>query len=89
MAEYTPTTTDVDDSYVYGDSSGKPTHVLEAEFDRWYAAEKAKWQAEALRDAAGALRPYSVIRQAFAQDEGPRVGAYWLRDRADRIERGE
>lgn len=43
VADYTPTTEGVRDAY-RGEwvAAGRA-----AEFDRWYAAEKAKWQAEA------------------------------------------
>lgn len=55
-------------------------------FDRWLAAEKAKWQAQALRDAA------RYVGTGDAPVEIALGGADWVIDwlhvRADRIEKG-
>lgn len=58
MSKYTPTTDEVRDGFARSDY---PPEVLEARFDRWLAAEKAKWQAEAWE------RGYMF---AFAQERG-------------------
>ena len=44
---YTPTTDEVRDSFMHDDLTGTPDELIAEAFDRWYAAEKAKWQAEA------------------------------------------
>jgi hypothetical protein len=51
-----------------------------AEFDRWYAAEKAKWQAEALRDAADWLDSMQTREHGAVRD-----APLHLHQRADRI----
>lgn len=92
MSEYTPTTRTVRKAYALYWEPRFGTQYHEkclAEFDHWFAAEKAKLQAEALREAAAWLDSF----------EGPggrtslhdRVGRDLIRllgERADRIERG-
>jgi len=67
MTEYTPTTDDVrtrytDDRAGIGawtrcdESVERAVESANAEFDRWYAAEIARAKAEALREAAEAMR---------------------------------
>ena len=60
-------------------------------FDRWLAAEKAKWQAEALREAVRDARATWEGNWNLRDPRDPDV-AYsvdrWLEIRADRIEKG-
>lgn len=60
------------------------------DFLAWLAAEKAKWQAEgavsALRQAANLAEPFSGA--ALPSSPSRPMFADWLRDRADRIEKG-
>lgn len=65
MSEYTPTTEEVLEAWVAHTSHDHPTayDIVEASesFNRWLAAEKVKWQAEAWE------RGYMF---AFAQERG-------------------
>src|SRR5690606_40312794 len=60
-------------------------------FDRWLAAEKAKWQAEALRDAVRDMRTARNGSWNLPDPLDPEV-AYsvdvWLEVRANRIAKG-
>lgn len=82
--DYTPTTEQVRNLWG-SEGNYLPAAMAEtidgryAEFDRWHDAEKAKWQAEALRDAAAELP---------RTDGGP-AWRGWLLDTADIVERGE
>ena len=81
---YTPTTDDVRDEWIES-GQGSPTVRLHAgaAFDRWLAAHDAEVAAQALREAASAPIPRAALN---TRNNGLRQ---WLRDRADRIERGE
>ena len=67
MSEYTPTKYEVLEAWVAHTSHDLPTayDLVEAgeSFNRWLATEKAKWQAEALREAQDEL----VRRDAFTE----------------------
>jgi len=92
--EYTPTTEQVRKAYKSGawlradgrESAWKPEVYAPryyAEFDRWLASEKAKWQAEALRHhrrRVVRLMPPGLVDRATVLAD--------LDDYADRIEKG-
>ena len=92
---YTPTTEEV--RSVYGGPRCEP------EFDRWLAAHDAEVAAQALREAADRIhvslqqahkRAGRTLDPMFSQHDqglwdGYKNAENWLRDRADRIERGE
>ena len=97
MSDYTPTTEDVRHAYVSARSeeefAASYLSQFEPEFDRWLAAHDAEVAAQALRDAADEM-------EAMLGEHGPgnRNTGYGqaglallarIRDRADRIERGE
>jgi hypothetical protein len=105
VAEHTPTTDEV--RYQYG-SQGYDSEFLEdmgLEFDRWYEAEKRRWQAEALRDVADSNEEradylidtmpdaFSGLSKERSQKREEafelRRSANRLKNEADRIERGE
>lgn len=96
MSEYVPTTDEVRAAWM---TAGPPssTVVRAVEFDRYLAAEKRKWRAEALRGFAD-----SINLEALAEEwEGPDGEGHWsagnaasavqmaARTRADRIEQQE
>jgi hypothetical protein len=74
VAEYTPTTEEVRN---WDGCIGTP--MPPEEFDRWLAARDREVAAKALREAATALRSHGVEHEPQAN---------WLRERADRIEKG-
>lgn len=93
MSEYTPDTEEVRNGWVccvfdsggvwvskaaYEDAQWNQRRA-EAQFDRWLAAEKAKWQAEALREAASGIQVWEDAQWLRAR----------LRARAYHIEKGE
>ena len=77
-AEYTPTTDEVEENYIYGRYDGHQMTLSAedagAEFDRFIATTIRQAKAEALREAAAEVYPRA---------------ATWLRARASRIEAGE
>ena len=91
MSEYTPTTEEVRNGWVscafeggagmsdaaYEDAQWDDERA-EAQFDRWLAAEKSKWQAEALREAASGIQDWEDAQWLRAR----------LRARAHHIEKG-
>lgn len=78
VSDYTPTTDDVETWYV---GNHDPAHARE--FRRWLDAHDREVAAQALREAASAPIPRAALD---TRNNGLRQ---WLRDRADRIERGE
>lgn len=66
MSEYTPTKYEVLEAWVAHTSHDHPTayDLVEAgeSFNRWLAAEKAKWQAEALDQVRADIRAEAMIR---------------------------
>ena len=76
--EYTPTTDEVEENYVYGQMT-LSDHDAGAEFDRWLDTTIRQAKAEALREAADYLD----------SDRGGNSAGYKLRIRASRIEAGE
>lgn len=108
MSEDWPTTKDVRAAWqvqTRRGGAGRAEKIKEAEakFDRWLAREKAKWQAEALREAASVAKAEYAKWDARWQESdqqgslvGERYAAYRdtefavsnrLRSEADRIER--
>ena len=95
MSEYTPTKYEVLEAWVAHTSHDHPTayDLVEAgeSFNRWLAAEKAKWQAGALREAVVDMRRAWEGSWNLRDPRDPEV-AYsvdvWLDRRADRIEKG-
>src|SRR5690606_14953717 len=92
MSEYTPTTEEARNAWVccifesggawvsdaaYEDARWDEERA-EAQFDRWLAAEKSKWQAEALREAASGIQDWEDAQWLRAR----------LRARAHHIEKG-
>jgi len=67
MSDYTPTTHALRCYYMDQGVSPWDREQYGDEFDRWHAAEKAKWQAEALRAAADAMSglPAEDWRRAY------------------------
>src|SRR5690606_33857811 len=101
MSEYTPTTEEVRNGWAscafeggagmsdaaYEDARWEDERA-EAQFDRWLAAEKAKWQAEALREAAAWLDSFEGPGgRTSLHDQVGRDIIRLLRERADRIAR--
>lgn len=89
MSEYTPTTEHVRAKYARGMKSDGTPAIFEKwgnEFDLWLADHDAKVRAEALREAAAGLPEAAGTNCGASCHEADRIS---LRDRADRIERGE
>jgi hypothetical protein len=98
MSEYTPTTEIVRREYSIASErlyTSARRGEFQAEFDRWYDAEKAKWQAEALREFADDpdtfATPPADTSPTFdrGMDYGSDAVLALARERADRIEKGE
>lgn len=91
--EYTPTTDEVREAFNIACYEQTPRQSR-AEFDRWYAAEKAKWQAEALREFADDpdtfATPPADTSPTFdrGMDYGSDAVLALARKRAARIEEG-
>lgn len=70
--EYTPTTEEVRDDYQWGvHACGCCAERKESDaeaFDRWLSAERRKWQAEALRDAAGIIPEFPEPDNPYSYD---------------------
>lgn len=101
MGEYTPTTDEVRAMYV----TSTPPHRVSvsagnAEFDRWLAAEKAKWQTEVVQeiidflgaqqgDARLAARLVQAWHDRAAADLADRLVKWWQNPLVARIVRGD
>lgn len=83
MSDYTPTTDEIEESFVYQqyDTNGRfdTAEAAARSFDRWLAAEIRKAKAEGVREAADAF-------EADPQTRDPlRLNSDWLRNRAQQL----